>query len=318
MAQHETSSSEATTREPQPGALATEPAALSAGQIAARPRVIERRYIWLARGQDLATHIILILACLLVAAPLLYALIGSTQTTAEAYSYPPKLTPGQAGLRNFQKAWSLGLGRMILNSAFVALAVTIGKTAFSLLAALALVYFAFPGKRLIFFFILITLMMPVPVRIVSLFDLVQAFKMGDTYYALILPFLASATGTFLFRQHFLSIPSDLVDAARVDGTGPMRFLVQILIPMSLNTIAALAVIEIIYVWNQYLWPLIIISSGEKQVIQVGLKMAISAAQGEVDWGMAMAAVVMAMTPPLLALILLQEQFMRGFALAREK
>lgn len=284
----------------------------------ARRAAAERRYRWLAWGRALASHLVLILACLLVAAPLLYALVASTQTTAEAYSYPPKLTPGQAGIRNFEKAWSLGLGRMMLNSTFVAVAITVGKTAFSLLAALALVYFAFPGKRFIFFFILVTLMMPVPVRIVPLFDLVQAFKMGDTYYALILPFLASATGTFLFRQHFLSIPSDLVDAARVDGAGPVRFLLQILIPMSLNTIAALAVIELIYVWNQYLWPLIIISSGEKQVIQVGLKMAISAAQGEVDWGMAMAAVVMAMTPPLLVLILLQEQFMRGFALSREK
>jgi len=280
--------------------------------------IVERRHLWMRRIQGMMIHVILIAACFFIAAPLLNALLGSTQTTAEAFSYPPKLTPGRATLENFHKAWSLGLGRMMLNSTFVALTVTVGKTVISLLAALALVYFGFPVKDLIFFFILITLMMPVPVRIVPLFDLVQSFKMGDTYYALMLPFFASATGTFLFRQHFLSIPTDLVDAARVDGAGPIRFLLQILVPMSMNTIAALAVIQFIYVWNQYLWPLIIISSGEKQVIQVGLKMAIQSLAGEMDWGLAMAAVIMAIVPPLIVLLLLQEQFMRGFALVREK
>ncbi len=274
-------------------------------------------YLWRARAQTLLLHAVLIVACLLIAAPVLNALVGSTQTTAEAFTYPPKLTPGKATVDNFRNAWNLGLGRMMLNSAYIAIVITVGKTALSLFAALALVYFRFRWKNLIFLFILVTLMLPVPVRIIPLFELIQTFKMGDTYYALTLPFLASATGTFLFRQHFMSIPTDLVDAARVDGSGPLRFLFQILIPMSMNTIAALAVIEFIYIWNQYLWPLIVISTNEKQVIQIGLKMA-TQVWADVDWGMGMAAVVMAMVPPLIVLLLLQEQFMRGFGLVQEK
>lgn len=274
-------------------------------------------YLWRGRAQTLLLHAVLIVACLLIAAPVLNALVGSTQTTAEAFTYPPKLTPGKATVDNFRNAWNLGLGRMMLNSAYIAIVITVGKTALSLFAALALVYFRFRWKNLIFLFILVTLMLPVPVRIIPLFELIQAFKMGDTYYALTLPFLASATGTFLFRQHFMSIPTDLVDAARVDGSGPLRFLFQILIPMSMNTIAALAVIEFIYIWNQYLWPLIVISTNEKQVIQIGLKMA-TQVWADLDWGMGMAAVVMAMVPPLIVLLLLQEQFMRGFGLVQEK
>ncbi len=274
-------------------------------------------YLWRGRAQTLLLHAVLIVVCLLIAAPVLNALIGSTQTTAEAFSYPPKLTPGRATVDNFRNAWNLGLGRMMLNSAYVALIITVGKTALSLFAALALVYFNFRWKNLIFMFVLVTLMLPVPVRIIPLFELIQTFKMGDTYYALTLPFLASATGTFLFRQHFMSIPTDLVDAARVDGSGPLRFLFQILIPMSMNTIAALAVIELIYIWNQYLWPLIVITTNEKQVIQIGLKMA-TQVWADVDWGMGMAAVVMTMVPPLIILLILQEQFMRGFGLVQEK
>ena len=274
-------------------------------------------YLWRGRAQTLLLHAVLIVVCLLIAAPVLNALIGSTQTTAEAFTYPPKLTPGRATVDNFRNAWNLGLGRMMLNSAYVALIITVGKTALSLFAALALVYFNFRWKNLIFMFVLVTLMLPVPVRIIPLFELIQTFKMGDTYYALTLPFLASATGTFLFRQHFMSIPTDLVDAARVDGSGPLRFLFQILIPMSMNTIAALAVIELIYIWNQYLWPLIVITTNEKQVIQIGLKMA-TQVWADVDWGMGMAAVVMTMVPPLIILLILQEQFMRGFGLVQEK
>lgn len=276
-----------------------------------------RQARWQEKTRKLILHFFLILLCILIAAPVLNALIASTQTTAEAFTYPPKMTPGHAAADNYRNAWNLGLGRMMLNSAFIAISVTVGKIFISLLAALALVYFHFRWKNLIFLFILVTLMLPVPVRIIPLFDLIQTFQMGDTYSALILPFLASATGVFLFRQHFMSIPTDLVDAARVDGSGPFTFLFKILIPMSMNTIAALAVIEFIYVWNQYLWPLIVISSSDKQVVQIGLKMA-TESWADLDWGMAMAAVILVMIPPLIILLILQEQFMRGFALVQEK
>jgi len=262
-------------------------------------------------------HLVLLLSCAIVAAPVLYAVLGSTQSRAESYAYPPKITPGSNMLQNFENAWSLGLGHMMLNSAMISVVVTVGKTILALMAALALVYFNLPWKNGIFVFIFVTLMMPVPVRVVPLFNLAVDFKMGDTYTALILPFLASATGTFLFRQHFMSMPRSLVDAARIDGSGPIRFLVKILVPMSLNTIGALAVIEFVYMWNQYLWPLLIINSPDKQVIQIGLKLTSSPGEA-INWGLVMAASVMAALPPLVAFLALQEQFMRGFSLGEEK
>ena len=269
------------------------------------------------RWRILLVHLTLLLSTVVVAAPLIYAFLGSTQTRAEAYTYPPRIAPGSGLVQNFQHAWQLGLGRMMLNSTWISLVVTVGKTTLALLAALALVYFAFPWKGVVFFFILVTLMMPVPVRIVPLFNLAASLKLGNTYWALILPFMASATGTFLFRQHFMSIPHSLVDAARIDGTGPLRFLIKILIPMSWNTIGALAVIEFVYMWNQYLWPLLIISSPDKQVIQIGLKL-LRSPEEAIQWGMVMAGSVMAILPPLLLFLLLQEQFMHGFALSEEK
>ncbi len=277
-------------------------------------------YWYRKRAGLFLTHVSLILIALLISSPVLFAIIKSTQTTAQVFSYPPKFNIGPAAPENYGVAWrDYNLGRLMLNTFVVAGTVMLGKTLLSLFAALALVYFDFPFKGLIFVFILVTLMMPVPVRIVPLFDLMRRLHWGNTFWALTVPFLASATGTFLFRQHFMSFPTSLVDAARVDGVGPMRFLWQILVPMSMNTIGALAVIEFVYIWNQYLWPLIIISSNKKQMIQIGLKMLTGAGpQGMVNWGVAMAGTVITMLPPLIIFMLLQEQFMRGFALAEEK
>ncbi len=277
-------------------------------------------YWYRKRGMLLLLHVGLIISAFLISAPVLFALIKSTQTTAQIFSYPPTFAIGPAAPENYAIAWKdYHLGRLMLNTFIIAGAVTVGKTLMSLLAALALVYFEFPFKNLLFVFVLITLMMPIPVRIVPLFDLVRSFGWGNTHWALVIPFLASATGVFLFRQHFMSIPASLVDAARVDGIGPMRFLWQILVPMSMNTIGAMAVIQFVYIWNQYLWPLIIIASNEKQMIQIGLKMLTGAGpEGMLNWGVAMAGTIITMLPPLIVFMLLQEQFMRGFALAEEK
>lgn len=266
------------------------------------------------------THVSLIILVLLIASPIIFALIASTQSTSTILNYPPQFLPGNSIGRNFAEAWyNYNLGRLMLNSTIIAIAVTVGKTIISLFAAMALVYFDFPFKSLIFVFILLTLLLPVPVRIVSLFELVRNLGLADTYYAMIFPFFASATGTFLFRQHFQSIPESLADAARVDGAGPLRFMTQILVPMSMNTIGALAVIQFIYMWNQYLWPLIIMQSENKQVIQLGLKMLTGSGRAGVKpWGPAMAGSIIAMLPPLLIFLLLQEQFMKGFALKEEK
>jgi sn-glycerol 3-phosphate transport system permease protein len=206
---------------------------------------------------------------------------------------------------------------MMLNSTFIAVTVTVGKILMSLLAAFAFTHFKFKGQNALFFIVLVTLLLPIPVRIVALFDIVSSFGWIDTYWGLIVPFLASATGTFLFIQRFRMIPTELLDAARMDGCGPMRYLIRILIPLSANSIGALVVIEFIYIWNQYLWPLMATNSKEMRVVQIGVKMLIQA-EAMNNWGVIMAGVMITMIPPLLVFFVMQESFMRGFALASEK
>ncbi|MBX3142204.1 MAG: carbohydrate ABC transporter permease [Trueperaceae bacterium] len=289
------------------------------------------------------THLILAIACLVIMAPVLFALIKASQTTANVMS--PSLIPGGELLDNIGAVWTNArLGMFMRNSLVVAVIVTTGKTLTALLAGLALVYFQFRGKGFVFGFILLTLMMPTEVLIVPLFDLIAqrpppswtalwtwlanpvdvmvkpspfGFGWSNTLLALTVPFLASATGVFLFRQHFLSIPRELAEAAKLDGAGPMRFLRSILVPMSANTIGALAVIQFVYVWDQYLWPRVIIRREELQVVQVGLNLLIGTGDG-VQWGYVMAGALLTIVPPLLVFMLLQEQFMRGFALSQSK
>lgn len=287
-------------------------------------------------------HLLLVLACLLVTAPILYALLKATQTRAQVLS--PSLVPGRMLFENVRDAWVGGnLGVYMRNSLIVAVAVTAGKTLLSLMAATALVFFNFPLRRVVFGLILLTLMTPLEVLVLPLFDLVSleppgswrvlwawlrdpvgiflnppifGFGWANTYWAVIVPFLASATGVFLFNQHFRSLPRSLADAAKIDGAGPLRFLRSILVPMSWNTIGALAVIQFVYVWDQYLWPRIIIRRTETQVVQIGLNALVSGDQ--VEWGPVMAAALITIIPPLLVFGLLQEQFMRGFALSSDK
>lgn len=264
------------------------------------------------------THLALIIVVFIVMAPVLFALAKSTQTRAEVYHFPPKLGPGAAGILNYKIVWrQFDLGLYMKNTLIVAGIVMLFKTAFSMTAGLGLVYFDFPLKEWVFYFILFTLMMPTEIMIVALFNLVSDLGWGNNYAALSVPFLASATGVFLFRQHFSSIPADLADAARVDGAGPVRFLWSILVPMSWNTIAALALIQFIYMWNQYIWPLVIIRENNSQLIQVGLR-ALTNQQDTTNWGYVMAAAILAMIPPMVIFILLHEQFTKGFALGQEK
>lgn len=268
--------------------------------------------------QKILTHVVLIVVCFFVLAPVLFALAKSTQTRAQVFHYPPKLGPGTAFLDNYRTAWySFDLGLYMKNSLIIAAGVMISKTVLSMLAGLALVYFDFPIKNWIFYFILFSLMMPTEIMIIALFNLVSDLGWGNNYQALIVPFMASATGVFLFRQHFSSISTNLVDAARVDGAGPLRFLWSVLVPMSWNTVGAMALIQFIYMWNQYIWPLVIIRENARQVVQVGLR-SMTAVQDTTNWGVVMAGAVLAMLPPLIIFILLHEQFTRGFALGQEK
>ena len=273
-----------------------------------------RRFQWLP--QHWYIHAFLWAACLFIGFPLFYAMLVSTQNNAQVFAY--RFLPGESFLDNWRIVMiQRNLANYMLNSTFVALAVTTGKTVLSLLAGLAFVYFRFPGKWLVFGFVLITLMMPTEILILALYNLATSLGWGNTYTALIVPFLASATGTFLFRQHFANIPSELSEAAQLDGASPLQFLFQVLVPMSWNTIGALAVIQFVYVWNMYIWPVLIIQGQERQVVQVGLRTLLGG-DAALVFGPMMLGAVVASIPPVIVFVLLQKQFMSGFALGRDK
>jgi sn-glycerol 3-phosphate transport system permease protein len=260
-------------------------------------------------------HLALIGICLLIGFPLIYAIIVGTQSNADVYAY--RLSFGD----EFAANWDLVMNKRflwlyMLNSLIMAITIATGKTITALLAGLGFVYFRFPGKWIIFGFVLITLMMPTEVIFIALFRFVSSMGL-PAYLNLVMPFLASATGAFLFRQHFASIPPELSEAAQLDGAGPVSFLARVLIPMSWNTIGALVVIQFLYAWNMYLWPRMIISSQETQVVQVGLRTLLAVESG-LSYGPLMLAAVIASIPPVLIFILLQKQFMSGFALTRDK
>lgn len=261
-------------------------------------------------------HLLLWLACFIVGFPLIYAIIVSTQTNAEVLSFNFQF--GTAFERHWEAVMvTRKLGNYMLNSISQALIVTVGKTVLSLLAGLAFVYFRFPGKWLVFGFVLVTLMMPTEILIIALFRFVSSLGWGDTTLAITVPFLASATGAFLFRQHFANLPAELSEAAQLDGASPLQFLIQVLIPVSWNTIGALAVIQFVYVWNMYLWPLLVIRNEQIQVVQVGLG-ALRNVDAGMTYGPLMLAAVVASIPPVVVFILLQRQFLSGFAITRDK
>lgn len=288
-----------------------------AASLEKRSSVISRRS-WIP--ERLHIHVFLWIVCLIVTFPVYYSIIVSTQTSSEVYRY--QFVPGNA----FEDNWNIvmniaNLGQYMLNSVLVTFIVTAGKTVLSLLAGLAFVYFRFPGKWIVFGFVLVTLMMPTEILILALVRLVNSFGWGSSgpsaYLALTVPFLASATGSFLFRQHFANIPAELSEASQLDGAHPLQFLFYVLIPMSWNTIGALVVIQFIYVWNMYLWPAMIVQGQERQVVQVGLRTLVSSDTG-LSFGPLMLGAVIASIPPLLVFVLLQKQFMSGFALSRDK
>jgi sn-glycerol 3-phosphate transport system permease protein len=261
-------------------------------------------------------HAVLWVACFFLGIPLFYSIIVSTQDNADVFRY--RLLPGNSLAENWDAVINRrGLQDYMLNSAIMTSAITVGKTILSLLAGLAFVYFRFPGKWVVFSFVLVTLMMPTEVLIIALFRFMNDLRWADTYLALIVPFLASATGTFLFRQHFANIPAELSEAAQLDGASPLQFLLRVLIPISWNTIGALAVVQFVYAWNMYLWPSMIISSSERDVVQVGIN-TLRGGDNTIEYGPLTLAAVIASLPPLIVFVLLQKQFMSGFALSRDK
>jgi sn-glycerol 3-phosphate transport system permease protein len=203
------------------------------------------------------------------------------------------------------------VARMMLNSFVMALVITAGKIAVSIVSAYAVVFFRFPLRMFFFWMIFITLMLPVEVRIIPTFKVVSDLKLINTFAGLTVPLLASATATLLFRQFFLTIPDELVEAAKIDGAGPLRFFREVLVPLSRTNIAALFVILFIYGWNQYLWPLLITTSRSMDTIVIGITKMIGTGDAQTDWNLIMATTVMALLPPVAVVVFMQRWFVKG-------
>lgn len=261
------------------------------------------------------THIGMIVGVLVICFPIWLAFVASSLSPREVIQVPMPLLPGDQLVENYARAWFAGVQvpvwQMLLNSAVMALGITFGKILISLLSAFAIVYFRFPGRLVFFWLIFLTLMLPVEVRIVPTFEVMAGLNLLNSYSGLILPLIASATATFLFRQFFLTIPDELTEAARVDGAKPMRFFWDILLPMSRTNIAALFVILFIYGWNQYLWPLLITTDANMNTIVMGIYKMFPNENDIPDWPLIMATSLLAMLPPVLVVIFMQKFFVRG-------
>ena len=265
-------------------------------------------------------HAVMILGVLIVAFPLYLAFVASTHTAQEIVQAPMPLLPGSNFWESYKTALFGGSGgqgstapvaRMMWVSLVTALMITFGKISISLLSAFAIVYFRFPLKGFFFWAIFITLMLPVEVRIGPTYKVVSDLGMLNSYAGLTIPLIASATATFLFRQFFLTVPDELVEAARMDGAGPMRFFWDILLPLSKTSVAALFVIQFIYGWNQYLWPLLATTSEDMYPVVIGIKRMIAGGDSQNEWNVVMATAILAMLPPAFVVVLMQKWFVKG-------
>jgi sn-glycerol 3-phosphate transport system permease protein len=266
------------------------------------------------------SHGVLLLGVVVVAFPVYLTFVASTHTAQEILQAPMPLLPGNQLVHNYVAALTgsehgpgsaAPVGRMMWVSLVTALVITCGKIAISLLSAFAIVYFRFPFKQLVFWMIFVTLMLPVEVRIFPTYQVVSDLGMLNTWSGLTVPLIASATATFLFRQFFMTVPDELVEAARTDGAGPMRFFKDILVPLSATSIAALFVIQFIYGWNQYLWPLLMATQENMYPVVIGIKRMISGGDQAQQWNLVMATAILAMLPPALVVVLMQRWFVKG-------
>ena len=293
-------------------------------------------------------HLVLIFGVLITLFPLWVAFVASTHPIENLITGTFPLIPGNQLIENYSTVLFEGGGNfgripattMMLNSLIMAVGITVGKLVVSFIAAFAIVYFRFPGRNIFFFLIFITLMLPVEVRIVPTYDVVSnvfgpfqallevtridrlieavagievdlEWRLLNTYTGLILPIIASATATFLFRQFFQTVPDELIDAARIDGAGPLQFMVRILLPLSRTNIAALSVILFIFGWNQYLWPLLVAQENRLLTVVVGIQRYVNAADSLPIWHEAMALTILAMLPPVIVVLLLQRLFLKA-------
>lgn len=276
--------------------------------------MVERRPIF-----NLFCHAILVLGIISIALPVWIAIVATTHENS-AFATGTPLWFGDLGFSVFSELLSnaskvnnmaLPITGMLFNSLVMALCITIGKLTISIMSAYAVVFFRFPGRMIAFWMIFFTLMLPVEVRIMPTFEVITNLNMLNSFYGLTIPLIASATATFLFRQFFLTVPHELVEAARIDGAGPIKFFVDILLPLSRTNIAALFVITFIYGWNQYLWPLLITTDIEYYTIVMGIKQMLGVVDGVIEWNKIMATTIIAMLPPVIVVIAMQKAFVKG-------
>ncbi|ANI29605.1 glycerol-3-phosphate transporter membrane protein [Yersinia entomophaga] len=270
------------------------------------------------RGLDIFCHVMLIIGVLLILFPLYVAFVAASLDDQQVFQVPITLVPGSHLWQNISNIWHGGVGSngtpfglMLFNSFVMAFAITVGKITVSILSAYAIVYFRFPLRNLFFWLIFLTLMLPVEVRIFPTIQVIANLNMLDSYTGLTLPLMASATATFLFRQFFMTLPDELLEAARIDGAGAMRFFWDIVLPLSKTNLAALFVITFIYGWNQYLWPILITSDASMGTAVAGIRSMISSSGAPTQWNQVMAAMILTLIPPVAVVLLMQRWFVRG-------
>ena len=270
------------------------------------------------RWLDILSHAVLIAGVAVVAFPVYLTFVASSLTAEQVMETPMSLLPGSHLVANYSAVLSSGMAGgaplkvLLFNSLVSALVIAVAKIAISITSAYAIVYFRFPGRMACFWLIFVTLMLPVEVRILPTFKVVSDLGMLDSYAGLTVPLVASATATFLFRQFFLTIPDELAEAARIDGAGPMRFFIDVVVPLSRTNMAALFVILFIYGWNQYLWPLIITTREDMYTAVIGIRRMITGGDaGGTAWDQLMPTALLVMLPPALVVILMQKWFVKG-------
>ena len=265
------------------------------------------------------THLTLIIGVLLTLFPIWMTFVASTHTGEVLSIKPLPMWFGDKFLENYSFLITEGLpgaggipvGKMMLNSLIMAIGIASGKIIVSLLAAFAVVYFRFPLRMLFFWLIFITLMLPVEVRILPTFDVISRLDLLNTYAGLCVPLIASATGTFLFRQFFMTIPGELIEAAKIDRAGPLKFFLDIVIPMSRTNIAALFIVLFVYGWNQYLWPLLVTTEEDYYTVVMGIHRMLNTGESLPVWDRIMGTVTLALLPPVLIVLLMQKLFIKG-------
>jgi len=262
---------------------------------------------------SIVLHALLIACVAVIAFPLYFAFVISTQDITEVVQRPPRLLPSTHLVENYAAAWRKSrMGHLLLNSAIMGVTIAVGKIVISMMSAFAIVYFNFRGRQLVFWMIFLTLMLPIPVRILPTYEVIGDLGWLNTYAGLTIPLMASATATFLFRQFYMTIPNELAEAAQLDGCGALRFLWRFLLPLSWANIAALFVVLFIYGWNEYFWPLLITNTEEMRTVVIGLESLIPRSGTELPtWNLIMAGAMMALLPPVAVIVFMQRWFVKG-------